>query len=146
MYKISEFWCNRAVKGKRKNMAKRKTKKDVSIEKAKLESKAQVNGVVDEGPKIFDYIRKQNFPYETTSLEEYRKILKSMNFEQLRSHAIAVAQILPNITERLRLEDKLEREFLRKLGLYMIQCSPNSIPKTGLSKEAEDNIKNILKR
>ena len=110
-----------------------------------LDTAMQANGNLDKTPDVFKYLQRKDFPYSVATLTEYKAQLVKLNLAELQRHAIETANILPNITERSRLEDKLEREFLRRQGLYLNRYSPDSLPSTNISKQTEVNILKLLR-
>jgi hypothetical protein len=114
--------------------------------KIDIATASQINGALEDKSGVFDYMKKKEFPYQEQTLAEYRAKLNSLNISDLQRHAIEIANILPNITDRSRLADKLEREYLRRQGLFMIRYSSTSIPSSGLTAKQEDAIKKIINR
>jgi protein-disulfide isomerase len=84
------------------------------ITKESLKETPQTNAAMVAPRSIYEIIGKDTFPYEEKTFEDYQKKLEKLDFADLQSHAIAVANILPNIDKRERLIDKLEREYLKK--------------------------------
>ncbi len=86
--------------------------------KKKLDEKSQTHGAL-EGRSVYELMGKKVFPYEEKTLEEYQKKIQAMDWTDLQRHAVAVANILPNVDKRHQLIDKLEREYLKKTYAYI---------------------------
>jgi hypothetical protein len=84
------------------------------ITAASLKETPQTNGALTPPRSIYEIIGKDTFPYAEKTLQEYQKKLEKLDFADLQTHAVAVANILPNIDKRERLIDKLEREYLKR--------------------------------
>lgn len=124
-------------------------KKSIKVAKANtnidLNKGQQINGAVESKDSIFTFINKKMFPYSVKTLKEYQDQLEKMNLSDLQRHAIEIAHILPNITDRNRLVKKLENEFLQKLSAYNLTFV-NTLPQTGLTTEQSQNIRDVLDR
>lgn len=108
--------------------------------KKKITNKEQAHGQLSSNSSIYDLMGKKTFPYEDTTIEDYRKRLDSLDFADLQRHAVQVANILPNVDKRHLLIDKLEREFLKKLYAYV------GHPHQGVSKDSSPEIMRILSK
>jgi hypothetical protein len=109
--------------------------------KRKYTRKNQVNGALPmESPaSIAEMLGERAFPYRELTLDDYRKNLDSMSLSELQKHAIEIAQILPNVSNRSIMVDKLERAYLQKQALL----SPK-IPKNAILNEAQKEEMNKL--
>ena len=76
----------------------------------------QVSAVIDNSSTLFQYVNNRDFPYQEKTFAEYQKKIQKFNLAELQRHAVEVAHILPNVTERNRLTKKLEDEYLIKHG------------------------------
>jgi len=130
---------------KRTKLLKSETAK-ASAPRIDIAQGKQVNGAMEGETSIMDVLRKRNYPYKDLSLAEYTKTLSRMNLSDLQRHAIEVAQILPNITDRSRLVDKLEREFLRRHASFTTSCAAMNTNISNLTPEREAAIKEVLSR
>ena len=108
----------------------------------RITEKSQVNGAVAAPKSVFDILGQNHSIYKEKSLEEYRVSLSKMTLTQLQNHAIAVAQILPNVIDKKLLIDKLEKEFLKKQTQFIAKLDQND----NLSNEQRQNILKILNR
>lgn len=118
---------------------KAKANKNIDLTKGQ-----QINGALESSSSVFDHLKNRNFPYSVKTLIEYQAQLQKMNLSDLQRHAIEIAHILPNITERTRLVKKLEDEFLSKLSVYSTKYEAKS--SSSLTKEQEANILKVLNR
>jgi hypothetical protein len=125
---------------------KKETKTEVAKASIDISKGIQINGALEGISPMLDTLRKREFPYSVDTLPEYRKNLDKMNLSDLQRHAIEVAHILPNITERSRLVDKLEREFLRRQSIFVTRYSPVNSTVSSMTSEQEAEIKGILKK
>lgn len=114
--------------------------------KIDIKTGTQINGAIEATPSVFDELRKREFPYSAKTLDEYKAQLNKMNLSDLQRHAIEVAHILPNITDRNRLVTKLENEYLQKQASYAIKFSKSAIPHSNVTPEQAENIRKILNR
>ena len=132
------------VKSKSAPKAPKVANKVTSEEKVNLATATQVNGNLDSPIQINDFLKKREFPYKETSVAAYLKSLESMNISDLQRHAIEVAQILPNITERSRLVRKLEETYLKKQGKLLDFSRANG--QSNVTPEAAESIRAIMSR
>jgi hypothetical protein len=108
----------------------------------KIKDKSQVNGAVAAPKSVFDILGQNHSTYKEKTLEEYRESLNKMTITQLQNHAIAVAQILPNVIDKKHLIDKLEKEFLKKQNQFIAKVDNSN----ELSAQDKQNILKILNR
>lgn len=108
----------------------------------KITEKSQVNGAVAAPKSIFDILGQNHSVYKEKTLEEYRESLSKMTITQLQNHAIAVAQVLPNVIDKKLLIKKLEDEFLKKQNQFLAKIDSNN----EISSEQKQNILKILNK
>ena len=108
----------------------------------KIQSKLQVNGAAPAPKSVFDILGQNNSVYKERTIEEYRESLSKMTITQLQNHAIAVAQILPNVIDKKLLIKKLEDEFLKKQNQFLSKIEDNN----EISIEQKQNILKILNK
>lgn len=118
-------------------------KANVSIN---LEKGTQINGAVETQNNVFKYLKNRDFPYKVNTLAEYKIQLEKMNLSDLQRHAVEVAHILPNVTDRNRLVQKLENEFLHKQADQMTRYNPAALPTSNITSEQAENIRKVLNR
>lgn len=118
------------AKGKKNTVKKTPAQKAVAnkskpakISVSNLTELKAVNGNLEEGPKVFEFLRKQDFPYEEKTLAEYEKKLNKMTITDMQNHAVEIARIVPNITEREKLKKRLTDIYLEKMGKYIVKYS-----------------------
>jgi len=114
-------------------------------EKVNLATATQVNGNLESPIQLNEFLKKREFPYKETSVAAYLKSLESMNISDLQRHAIEVAQILPNITDRSRLVRKLEEAYLKKQG-KLLDFSRVGNGQSNVTPEAAESIRQIMSR
>lgn len=129
-----------------KNQKVKPPKKEKAVApKIDLSTASQVNGNLESPSKLNDFLKKREFPYQQESVAAYLKSLESMNISDLQRHAIEVAHILPNVTDRSRLVRKLEEEYLRKQG-KTLDYARGSTGLIQVTDEAAESIKKIMSR
>lgn len=82
-------------------------------------NKEQVNGAVSTPGSVYSLMGGESPIYKQKTAEEYVKYLNSLDLHDLQTHAIAVANIIPNVDKKQVLIDKLEKEFLKKQYQFM---------------------------
>lgn len=107
---------------------------------AKLESKQTVHGALPTNMSIYALMGRGKSPYPENTLAEYEKKLEKMDLADLQHHAVAVANILPNVHNRFILIDKLKIAFLKKQTQYFQDPNRYTEP------NASDDTKKILSR
>lgn len=101
----------------------------------------QTNGALSQARSVYDIIGKANGPYTTNSFDVYRTQLQKMDLAELQKHAIETANIIP-IDDRRRLEDRLEKEFLRTQAKFAGKTQGVA----PMSEKDKDSVLKILSR
>lgn len=106
--------------------------------------KNQVNGAlpIESPASIAEMLGERAFPYRELTLDDYRKTLDKMSLSELQKHAIEIAQILPNVTNRSIMIDKLERAYLQKQALLSPKIPKNS----ALNESQKEEMNKLLNR
>jgi hypothetical protein len=93
---------------------------------------------------VYSLVGFKTFPYKQKDQVEYKAFLNEMNLADLQRHAVSVG-IIPTAVSRTILEDRLEREYLKKKYAYVDVKDVNPVT-ARLNKEDEADIADLLAR
>ena len=93
---------------------------------------------------VYSQVGMDMFPYKQKTVQEYLSFIKDLNLSDLQRHAVEKG-IIPNATSRSILEDRLEKEYLKKRYAFVDVKIADSNGKS-LSKKDQEDIESLLYR